>query len=409
MKYTLLIILTLIFTNVFAQQSDLIELFDETNDNSIYTGMQRIIDGNDPISYIGHPYMEHIKIPKESISKSEGNSYLFEANTYLKYHLLQGRNGSSHFRQKNCINFVFNNTFRMINDSSNPILPANFKVGFQHNYILFSIDEVKSKKCKDIVLDTSNWIENNQTLTFGWLSSEIFHYSNGQSGNQISNFRLISDTTRRWNNYKNGNFSTNYINTIFNVCHYTGNPFGWSRHIEWIVGFGYQIDGEFRENSVFSFDKNQQKRYGQKRTLFYGQVRFITRRLFNGYTTILYTDPFDKCKQKSLYNPFIHRIKFNSEYISGDMTNYLNGSKHKSRFNFHIYYELSRMNINLFPDFFPFRIRGLRNVSLLVHYYRGRDYLNLRYDMISNIYMIGISFSTKQYLPPRLSNNNLTF
>ena len=122
----IILILFIIHLDLNAQQTNLYPLYSNNNDHTIYTGMQRIIQGNVAPSYIAA--MALTKAQPATIDSTEGNSgYLFEANVNLNYTLMQGRNTANLWNQKNKVTLVFNPLFRMLkNVSSSPIIPGNY-------------------------------------------------------------------------------------------------------------------------------------------------------------------------------------------------------------------------------------------------------------------------------------------
>ncbi len=364
----------------------------KNNDRSVYTGMQKILWGNHPISYI-------FLLPKyygidRTIPLRDGegqNQYLLEGNIDLTFPVMQGRNQSSHWAQTNRLSFHYNPALRMTLDSSNPIYPTNQKVGVKWEWVFKNSHTKKSIIQNDPFFYSSkdDWQSTGQGFKMWNLELNIMHYSNGQPPG--SNFVDSTNGTGR-NDYLYGDFSTNYINAMLirsslNLDHLFS------------LGIGFQLDGGIGE--TFTYTDDQRAAYG-----YYRQVGFIQYRS----SPKIYGRTWKWLKKKRdfvVWNDFKnnsvykvkklieHRFRFEWEWIlDQDLSNY--NKTQNYRFSSHLYYQLNFIKA--------------RSMGLLLHFFAGRDYFNIRYD--DPIYgggVIGFTFNLRKYTPPRLTQCDLVF
>lgn len=109
----------------------------------------------------------------------------------------------------------------------------------------------------------------------------------------------------------------------------------------------------------------------------YGKLRFE-------YQFDYYTGPVGK---KQFYQREWH-FRLKGEYIADNVDRFvpnIQNSNKKYRFSNHVFIE--------------YRPLVSRSVGYMIHGFYGRDYLNIRYDDIVFIGMIGITFSMDKYYP----------
>ncbi|MBK9175270.1 MAG: hypothetical protein IPM46_02810 [Flavobacteriales bacterium] len=355
------------------------------------------------------------------LQEGEGRrGYTFEANVDLFFPFASGRNSTRLFGSGFRAGVLFNNTIRMANDFSHPVLPGNWRIGFAgelpiayrgfgaamraiddeasamkaaHDRALDSLqadtaqharqglfgmmDSVKNAErmeyqsrrlalrreaIEDLVNDT--W-RNSRFLYGTW---QLAHYSNGQDD------AFFTDSVLRRANYSGGDFSTNYV--IARLHHAWRFP----THDQVIVSGGARID--FGIGDLIGFSTEQERSYGRLRLLAQGVWR--SRPVWLG--TRIHKRLEHKGCYYTLKELFEVRSRVELEWIAGDMNLY----PHQDR--------LQRGSVHLWLELIPLRSY---TAGLFVHLYHGRDYLNIRYDRVVNLLMVGVSFAAPKYLPAR--------
>lgn len=348
-----------------------IKAFEENDDGSVYTGMYEILKGLHPISYVG--FFPMFQGWNRSIPLREGegrNGYLIEANLDQVFPLWQGRNQSSDFFQRARIAFRYAPAFRMTLDSSLPVLPISQKVGVELDYALWNNYTQKEniRKRSTWYAEDNSWINKKETFKVVHLMFSVMHYSNGQAPGVY--YQTLSG---KRNDYKKGDFSTNNISLMGVYSAYT------PEHRLYSVGLGYRRDGGIGD--AFSFNPEQEKRFGKNRVLAMLQLRGKPR-MFG--KSIPWKD-LRTGKDYILKNKVSHRTRIEAEYIIGNMNNF--EPVHTNRLGVHFYYE--------------FNFAQARTTGIVLHLYHGRDYLNIRYDDIVTGGSVGVSFNLMKYRPPR--------
>lgn len=181
-------------------------------DNSVFTAMQNIWFANEKISYLCVPRFYNLINPVIPLREGEGKSgnYLFEANLFNQTPIAMGRNHSNHFWQTSRITFDFGFNVRMALDSSSPLIPNNNVIGLTLNKGLWDSKTKKwgfngSKKHS-----FRDWVNKEESLHNLSLNITAHHYSNGQQPGFFL-YDTINGVVQKRNDYRKGDFSTNYI------------------------------------------------------------------------------------------------------------------------------------------------------------------------------------------------------
>jgi hypothetical protein len=347
-----------------------ITLFEDNKDGSVYTGMYEILKGIQPISFAGVAFFKGRNRPYRLVDGEGKNGYVFEANMDQVFTLMQGRNGSSDFWQRARLAFRYAPAFRMANDSSLPLIPANQKVGIEYSYVLWN----NYTRRDSIKIDPfhyardQDWINQTNSLKVVHLIFHAMHYSNGQPPGVY--YRTIP--VKR-HDYKKGDFSTNFLSLMAVYSIYT------KEHRLFSAGGGLRLDGGIGD--ALSFNEAQEKRYGKRRLL--ALLQYRSKPIWFG-KLIPWTD-LQTGRQYALRNKLSFRHRIEADYIIGNLDSFDRTKKY--RLGIHYYCEL---------DFAKARTTGI-----IFHLYHGRDYLNIRYDDIVTGVNIGFSFSLAKYKPPR--------
>jgi hypothetical protein len=352
-----------------------ITLFEDNKDGSVYTGMYEILKGIQPITFVGAAAYKGINRPYKLIDGEGKGGYLFEVNMDQVFTLLQGRNGSNHFWQRGRLAFRYAPAFRMANDSSLPLIPANQKAGLEFSFAIWN--NYTNRKILDsdflYYAKEQSWIKNKETFKVLHLIFHAMHYSNGQPPGVY-----YRTTPVLRNDYKRGDFSTNFLSLMGVYSVYT------KEHRLYSGGLGYRIDGEV--GGALSYIDAQIQRYGYHRLL--GLLQYRSKPISFG-KEILWTD-LKTGRQYALKNKISIRHRVEAEYILGNLSNY--DRPKQFRLGLHYYAELD--------------IAKSRTAGIVFHWYRGRDYLNIRYDDVVSGGNLGISFNLMKYHPPRLKSSD---
>ena len=353
--------------------------FDDYPDSTVYSAMRQILNANLPVSYVTIPMIgQNIKAVEriQPLTLGEGQKgYILEGITDLNFILVQGRGMSNHGWQTQRTLFRYAPGVRMTRDNSSNLVPTNQKVGLHFDKILW--DNYTNIKMWDNKGNTrrfldSNWNRSTRVFHMVYISLLAMHYSNGQAEGV---YRSAADSIVGRNDYIKGDFSTNILQAALTWSRY-------NRHKDLLsVNMGYQHDGNWF--GPFYFIPQQKKRYGQDRIVGYLQWRTRPLRHPFGATTGIWD-----AKNKKAYkidNKWEYRFRFDYEYIMGDLSLFKRSKEY--RFNWH-----------LFLEGMPLRSRS---VGYMIHFYRGRDYFNIRYDDIVFAFSFGITFTIHRYRNPK--------
>jgi len=330
-----------------------------SRDGSIYGEMQRAWISQDGISYATFPYSQSLGDRRLGFEDGEGaNGYLVEANLDLRFPFFMGRPGNSSLKRRQRFTIDYRANFRMTNDSSKPIVPWSNYFGIGHDFTIY--DSKKKWVWNDRGIGDSTKIEAKEKFNFITLTTLMHHYSNGQP---LGFYTYSSDSTERRNDYVSGDFSTNYLKFSLKWS-FADNE----KHSLTTVGLSYRMDGGF-ENTPLVFTSEQERAYGRKRIgLHFDYSSGPNTRMFRAdqewrfKTELTYiTDKLD------LFDPNL--VEDREAY----------------RLMFHQFIELRPLNH--------------RTVGYLMHFYAGRDYMNIRYDDVIWMIQIGISLSVDKYYP----------
>lgn len=370
----------------FGQDTEFIGLISENTDKTVYTAMQNIWLANEKITYIAFlPAINNQIHPKIPLQEGEGKNkkYVFEASIFDQVPLLMGRNHSGHFWQTSRVTIDFGFNVRMAQDNSNPLVPNNNIIGFSvqkyiwNSHTKFGSGDTSHKYVFDNWYD-SDTIGNNLPPALHTLSLDFsaHHYSNGQQGSFFTRDTINRQPERR-NNYKDGDFSTNYLRLGLTYSYLTPKRNLVSGNLS------YQYDGSLFGPLVFSTE--QKNSYGQNRLQSFLQYR----KSFNWgvYKNVsIQKICKDSVVKKDINIKHELILRWESEYIlDKNLSDYISTNQ-KHRFNQHLYLKYTQ--------------RKFRAVGFVVHAYYGRDYSNIRYDMPIFALMGGISIDFHKYIVP---------
>lgn len=353
--------------------------FDDYPDSTVFTAIRQIINANHSVSYLTIPMIGLNISSVERITPlrlGEGmKGYILEGITDLSFTLVQGRGMSNYGWQTFKASIRYAPGVRMTRDNSSNLVPTNQKIGIQFDKVLWDnytgIKGWDTKgRTKEYLL--KNWAKESDPLSMVYFTFLAMHYSNGQSEGV---YQSSADSMVGRNDYIKGDFTTNILQ----------GSFTWSRYNRerdlFSLNMGYQNDQTWF--GPFSFHPEQKFRYGQNRIVGYTQWRTRPyRHPFN-----LKSQIWDEKNQKAYYikNMWEYRIRWEYEYILGNLSRFKRSKDY--RLNWHIYMEGM-----------PLRSRSL---GYMLHFYRGRDYFNIRYDDIIWNFSAGVTFTIHRYKNPR--------
>lgn len=330
--------------------------------NSIFYLIQQSWKANRKPSTGSIPYVTPImerRIPLQEGEGSGSNFYLLEADLNLMYPLFGGRedgNGGA-FSKFNLISFYYGFNFRMTLDKSKPLTPSSNRIGLSWTYNLFNNYSKWSINSWGKDINDLQYKIKNKNLKFWNFSLQALHYSNGQSGNS----NLILDGRIR-NNYKNGDFSTNYIYGQLTYGRYLIPSYSLFQ-----ASFGYRVDlGS--ENGALAYSADQYAAYGRHRF----------KLILDNRTKV----------RTFICAPVSYHFRIETQYILDDLSKFEpnNNTNNKYRWNVRGMFEISP-EIN-------------RSVGFFISFYYGRDYLNIRYDDIVFVTQLGLTLSLDKYYVP---------
>lgn len=344
-------------------------------DQSVYTALQNIWYANERASYLALPYFKPIINPKIPLREGEGkNGYLFEGNLLYQVPILMGRNHGNHLWQTQRLTFDYGFNIRMTTDPSNPLIPNNNVIGFAYDKYLWDSHTRFRPFYKSLKYSFDDWNELEKPLKSLSLNISAHHFSNGQPPGFFLISKVDSQEVVR-NDYLRGDFSTNYLKLGLTYSYMNKKRSLFSAQM------GYQRDG-----SVFgplNFSDEQRQSYGQNRVFGFIQYKYIWRNKSPNRVTAVDLNSGQKIYTK-IYKAYELNLRLDFEYILGNLSQYTFDNKY--RFNPHITLQYTRPN--------------WRALGFILHYYRGRDYSNMRYDLPVNAIMGGLSLSINKYKPP---------
>jgi len=348
-------------------------------DSTLYTSMQKIMDGLFPVSYVSIKTFGFHSVERPiPLREGEGkDGYLLEANIDQVFPLIWNKNQEGHFTQTFRWSFRYAPCLRVSQDDSYLIIPTNQKVGMQFDKILWDNQTrfffKAPKGHRYDYINNYDWMRGNEPLQMLHMQGNLMHYSNGQSSGVYAS---LSDSLLQRNDYTKGDFSTNFFNVMLI----------YSRYKESLTSVGLGCQFELGKHlGAFGFNKEQEKRYGKTRLL--GLIQYRTRPLKNILAPyITYYDP-ETGKSYRVKRQREIRFRLETEYILGDLSDFKRN---------HSY----RMNGKFTAEFNLLRAKSF---NFFIDAYYGRDYLNIRYDDIIWCFHFGASFSLLRYRPPRFN------
>lgn len=334
------------FAQMEIHPEELIHPWDTVHPHSgttIYQEAWDMIGSNEAPSYAVFP--GQILVDNESldapITVEEGaKGAKAELGLNVNYPVIRGGRGLRPLFNTGKIDLTFGSNIRVIRASSSPILPPTVRFGMKYDQLLFwKVGKNKSPvSCFSTELICPAISDDLTDIKLIYLSVSLEHFSNGQNAGVF-----VNNKTNR-NDYLNGDFSTNYLRNDLVYTHQFDN-----RKKQFTFSAGYQWDFGVAKG-LMAFHPEQENRYGHHRLR----------------SMIQYKAPWLKGELA---------MRFEIEHILDGTELFPGSDKFKNSRHFYILYN---------HEFF-------KSVGLMFHYFRGRDYLNIRYDTGISTFQIGIS------------------
>jgi hypothetical protein len=291
--------------------------------------------------YLAYPVVEPVIKRRLPLEDGEGkDGYWLEGNLAYRFAIYKGKYYNYKFFQRMRPTLDVDLLVRLTKDYSSPLLPANNKIGLGLDYLFSSLDGLKKEKAILV-----------------WTSMQLHHYSNGQADS------FFVDNPVQRNNYRSGDFSTNYFRFMVNVARTSQQ-----RNIL-SGGAGYQRQVDL--GGPFASSKELDHYYGSDRYLlnFQWTTRPMLRQFSYENRATAGRDTIQTAKRR--------QVSFRSEfeYILRGVSGFVGSNK--ARPSWH--------------NYFTYMPSVTNEVGFIFHTYVGRDYLNIRFDDVVFVAELGVS------------------
>lgn len=297
---------------------------------------------NDPMMYLAFPVIKPILDRTVPLQDGEGkNGYWAEGHFGNRFVIYQGKYYTHPFFQRVRFTFDVSIVTRLTQDNSFPLLPNSNKFGFGLDFLLSSVKNLNESRGGLI-----------------WTTLQLHHYSNGQADSFFLN------TPEKRNNYKSGDFSTNYWRAMLNISSNSINK----NFI--IAGLGYQHEVDL--GGPFKLSDELKYFYGDGRFLFH--LHWIKKPMLETINTIN-----RGINDRTIVKREVRRhlgIRTELEFLTGDLSLFEHSNKY--RLGWHTWF-------NYMPSV-------TNEIGFMLHSFVGRDYLNIRFDDVVFIGEAGLYF-----------------
>jgi hypothetical protein len=290
--------------------------------------------------YLAYPVIKPVIKRRLALEDGEGkDGYWLEGNLAYRFTIYRGKYYNYKFFQRMRPTLDIDLLVRLTKDYSSPLLPSSNKIGLGLDYLLSSLAGLKKDEA-----------------TLVWTTAQVHHYSNGQAN------PFFIDSPLQRNNYRSGDFSTNYFRIMLNIAN--------TSQQKNIVSGGVGYQRQFDLGGPFASSKELDHYYGSDRAL--ASFQWTTRpmlQLFsyrNRATTANDTIQIEKRRQISFRTEF--------EYIFRGVSGFVGNNKARPSWHNYLTYMPSVTN----------------EVGFMLHTYVGRDYLNIRFDDVVFIGELGV-------------------
>ena len=296
---------------------------------------------HNPFMYLAYPVIKPVVERKLPLEDGEGkDGYWLEGNFAYRFAIYQAKYYNYSFFQRLRPTLDVDFLLRLTKDYSSPLLPSNNKIGLGLDVLLSDLDGLKKEKANIL-----------------WTTVQLHHYSNGQADS------FFIDGPVQRNNYRSGDFSTNYYKVMLNLARTSQQKSIVS------AGIGYlrQID----LGGPLSSSPELDHYYGRERALFNFQWTTKPKLAISEYQNRATDEPDTVRMQKR------RQVSFRTEldYILRGVSRFPGENKRKIGWHNYLVYMPSVTN----------------EVGFMLHTYVGRDYLNIRFDDVVFVAELGVS------------------
>lgn len=306
--------------------------------NAAMNKYNRLLQYHEPLMYLTYPVIKPIETRKIPLREGEGlHDFWLEGNFANRFVIHKGKYYNPDLLQRLRFTFDVAITPRLTRDESSPLLPSNNEFGFGLDVLLSSIKGLLKKN-----------------TTPAWLTIQLHHYSNGQA----DSFYIKDENGNERNNYRSGDFSTDFVRILFNVAHISAK--------DHILSASVGLRNDIDIKGPLGVTSELYHSYGRQRLLFNFQWLKASRLVILNNMLSSKTEKVVKRRQFS--------FRTEMEYIVGDLSNFPLDNKY--RFGAHAY-------LTYMPSI-------TNEVGFMIHSYVGRDYLNIRYDDVVWVGELGL-------------------
>jgi hypothetical protein len=304
-------------------------------------GMNRyhkLLQYHEPLMYLTYPTIKPVVKRQIPLREGEGeHNFWLEGNFANRFVIHKGKYYNPGILQRLRFTFDVAITPRLTRDESSPLLPSNNEFGFGLDVLATSLKGLLKAN-----------------TTPAWFTIQLHHYSNGQA----DSFFIKDEDGNQRNNYRSGDFSTDFLRILFNVAHISAKD----RILSASVGVRNDIDIK----GPLGVTAELFRSYGRQRLLFNFQWLKTSR--------LIILNNLLSSKTKTVVKRRQFSFRTEMEYIVGNLSNF--PSDNKYRFGAHAYLTYMPAITN--------------EVGFMIHSYVGRDYLNIRYDDVVWIGELGL-------------------
>jgi hypothetical protein len=312
----------------------------QDNPNYAMDRYHDVLRYHNPLMYLAYPVIKPVVDRRLPLEDGEGkDGYWLEGNFAYRFSIYQGKYYNYKFFQRLRPTLDVDLLVRLTKDRSSPLLPSNNKIGLGLDFLLSNLDQLKKEKANLV-----------------WTTFQLHHYSNGQADS------FFIDNPVKRNNYRSGDFSTNYFKVLLNL----GKTSQQKDIVSGAVGYQKQID----LGGPIASSKELEHYYGTDRLLvnflWTHKPKLVTVNYQNRATAEGGAIKIDKRRQVTFRSEF--------EYIFKGVSGFVGESKRRPSWHNYLTYMPSVTN----------------EVGFILHTYLGRDYLNIRFDDVVFVGELGV-------------------
>jgi hypothetical protein len=312
----------------------------QENPNYAMDRYHDVLRYHNPFMYLAYPIVKPVIKRSLPLEDGEGkDGYWLEGNLGYRFTIYRGKYYNYKFFQRMRPTLDVDLLVRLTKDYSSPLLPSSNKIGLGLDYLWSNLEALKKEEA-----------------TLVWTTVQVHHYSNGQADS------FFVDNPIQRNNYRSGDFSTNYFKFLLNVA----NTSQQKNIVSGSVGYQRQID----LGGPFASSKELDHYYGSDRVL--AGFQWTTRPMLKTFSyqnrATAKSDTIQTQKRRQLS----FRTEF--EYIFRGVSGFVGDNKARPSWHNYLTYMPSVTN----------------EVGFILHTYIGRDYLNIRFDDVVFVGEFGV-------------------